>query len=108
MKHLLRAIVVSVVVFHVHGQDGASQASSPNASISGTVKDSVTGKPLANYSVSTEVNATWVNNTIITKPDTKDVKSMTDESGRYKLSDLPPGHYRIAARDAQHFGGEVT
>ena len=80
----------------------APQNPSLNVTVSGTVKDSITGKPLANYSVSTNINATWVNNTFVSNSSTKEVKSTTDESGRYKLSDLPPGNYRISARDAQH------
>lgn len=32
----------------------------PNSSVSGVVKDTGTGKPLANYNVSTYVGATWI------------------------------------------------
>jgi hypothetical protein len=74
----------------------------PNSSVSGTVKDSGTGKPLANYNVSTYVGATWINDTIIMGR-AKQVNSVTDEQGRYKLSDLPPGPYRIEAGSTGDF-----
>jgi protocatechuate 3,4-dioxygenase beta subunit len=80
----------------------------PEASVSGVVKDLATGRPLANYSVSTEVNATWVNDAIYMSNRTKQVKSVTDDSGRYKLSGLPAGPYRIEARSAQAFGSAKT
>ena len=86
----------------------AAQTAATNASVSGVVKDKITGQPLANYTVSTFVNATWVGNTILQTSRTKNVTSTTDSSGRYKLTDLPPGAYRIAARDAQHFGSGLT
>jgi hypothetical protein len=86
----------------------AAQTAVTNASVSGVVKDKITGQPLTNYTVSTFVNATWVGNTILQTSRTKDVASTSDSSGRYKLTDLPPGAYRIAARDAQHFGPGLT
>jgi protocatechuate 3,4-dioxygenase beta subunit len=79
----------------------------PNSSVSGTVKDAGTGKPLANYNVSTYVGATWINDTIIMGR-AKQVNSVTDEQGRYKLSDLPPGPYRIEARSAEDFSSSRT
>jgi hypothetical protein len=73
-----------------------------NSAVSGTVKDAGTGKPLANYNVSTYVGATWINDTIIMGT-AKQVKSVTDEQGHYRLSDLPPGSYRIQAASAEDF-----
>src|ERR1017187_467886 len=73
-----------------------------NASVSGVVKDAGTGTPLANYNVSTYVGATWINDTIL-MGQSKPVNSVTDEQGRYKLTDLPPGSYRIQAASAEDF-----
>ena len=79
-----------------------SQPAVPSkASVSGVVKDSVGGQPLAQYNVSTFVNASWVNDTLFQSPETKQLNSVTDEEGRYKLNDLPPGVYRITVRNAQ-------
>ncbi len=86
----------------------AAQTGVTNASVSGVVKDKVTGQPLANYTVSTFVNVRWVGDTIMQNKNTKDVTANTDSSGHYKLTDLPPDSYRISARSAQHFGGEIT
>jgi Carboxypeptidase regulatory-like domain len=80
----------------------------PNASVSGVVRDAVTGQPLAKYNVSTYVNATWGNNTLYTSPTTKQVNSVSDEQGHYKLSDLPAGTYRIQAASAESFGVSMT
>ena len=73
----------------------AAQTAVPNAAVSGTVKDKITGQPLANYTVATSV-----------KGRQKEATVTTDSSGRYKLADLPPGTYRIAVRNGQHFGRE--
>jgi protocatechuate 3,4-dioxygenase beta subunit len=77
----------------------AAQTAATNAAVSGVVKDKVSGRPLANYTVST-----WL------RGQQKDVASTTDPSGRYKLMDLPPGAYRITANNAQRqgFGQEVA
>ena len=79
-------------------------AATQNASISGVVKDKITGKPLANYAVSTYTNSTWVGDTIFQSAATRQVQSTTDSSGRYRLSDLAPGLYRIDAQNAERFG----
>jgi hypothetical protein len=79
-----------------------------NAAVSGVVKDAATGKPLANYNVSTYVSATWVNDTIVQSANTKQVQSVTDEQGHYRIGDLPPGKYRIEAVNAQSFGSNST
>jgi hypothetical protein len=86
----------------------AAQTGITNASVSGVVKDKVTGQPLANYTVSTFVNVRWVGDTVMQNKNTKNVTSTTDSSGHYKLTDLPPDSYRISARNAQHFAGELT
>ena len=71
-----------------------SQPAVPSkASVSGMVKDSVGGQPLAQYNVSTFVNASWVNDTLFQSPETKQLNSVTDEEGRYKLHDLPPAAF---------------
>jgi hypothetical protein len=76
---------------------GAAMAQTPNASISGVVRDSVTRQPLANYAVTTDVKA---NKDVAAR----DVKSITDDQGHYTLSDLPPGAYRIEVNNPQSFG----
>lgn len=81
----------------------AQPTSLNNASVSGVVRDAGTGQPLAHYNVSTDINVTWLNDTVLQNAQTKQVKSVTDEQGRYKLSDLPPGPYRIDARSAEDF-----
>ena len=77
----------------------AAQTGITNASVSGMVKDKVTGRPLANYTVSTPVRGRE-----------KDAASTTDYSGRYRLMDLPPGTYRLSANSSQRigFGQEVA
>jgi hypothetical protein len=82
----------------------AAMAQAPNASISGVVRDSVTRQPLANYAVTTDVNVTWVDNTIHQNKDTRQVKSITNDQGHYTLSDLPSGAYRIEVNNPQSFG----
>ena len=89
-------------------QTPASQTAIATASVSGVVKDAVTRQPLRDYTVSTQVNATWVGNTILMNASTREVSSTTDQQGRYKLSDLPAGEYRIDARNAQRFGSQTT
>ena len=81
-----------------------AQNAPKTAAVSGMVKDSVTGKPLANYNISTYVGATWVNNTIFMGSSPKQVKSVTDDQGRYRLADLPAGTYRLDASNAESFG----
>src|ERR1035437_6508931 len=61
-----------------------------------------------NANVSTYVNATWANNALFTNANTKQVQSVTDEQGHYRIGDLPPGRYRIEARNAQTFGANAT
>lgn len=75
---------------------GIAIAQAPNASISGVVRDSVTRQPLANYAVTTDVNATK-------DAAARDVKSITDDQGHYTLSDLPSGAYRIEVNNPQSF-----
>jgi hypothetical protein len=88
--------------------DLAAQTAVTNASVSGVVKDKTTGKPLGNYAVSTMVNVTWVGETVLQNKNSKDLSVTTDSSGRYTLTDLPPGSYRIDAGSPQHFGISVT
>jgi hypothetical protein len=77
-----------------------------NAAVSGIVRDRNTGKPLAGYTVSTTVGATWIGNTVVMSAGSKDVKSSTDETGRYRLADLPAAPYMIMARNSH--GGFTT
>jgi Carboxypeptidase regulatory-like domain len=87
----------------------ASKAPVLNAAVSGIVRDKNTGQPLAGYTVSTSVGATWIANTIQMNSNTKQVRVTTDESGRYRLGDLPAAPYRLSARSAKGgFGSVVT
>ena len=100
-----------VIFMALLAQDAPPTATIPilNAAVSGTVRDKNTGKPLAGYTVSTYVGATWIANTIQMSSGTKEVKATTDESGHYKLTDLPAAPYRITARDSRGgFGSDVT
>lgn len=84
----------------------AQQQTTPAAdcAVSGVVKDAGTGKPLANYNVSTYVNVTWLGDNVTMANNSKQVNSVTDEQGRYRLTGLPPGPYSIMARSAESFG----
>lgn len=83
----------------------AGQTAATTASVSGLVMDKASGKPLANYAVSTMLNVRWVGNTVVQSANTKDVSSTTDSSGRYKLAGLPTGTYRITARPQRAMSG---
>ena len=86
-----------------------AQGTAPtNSAVSGVVEDAATGQPLADYTVSTWLGTTYYNNTMIQSKASKEVKTTTDASGKYKLTDLPAGAYRIEARDAQRFGSSLT
>jgi len=84
------------VIYMLAAGLAAGQAPPPIASVSGTVKDAVSGQPLPDYIVSTDA------------PGNREVRATTDAQGRYRLSNLPPGPYRISARHPQHFGEQVT
>jgi protocatechuate 3,4-dioxygenase beta subunit len=106
----MKALQIPLIVLAAAAmaQTPASQTAVATSSVSGVVKDAVTGQPLRDYTVSTQVNATWVGNMILTNAKTREVSSTTDQQGRYKLSDLPAGEYRIQARNAQRFGSQTT
>ncbi len=108
MKRFAGLLVLSAVLF---GQEPPPGAKTPvlNSAVSGIVRDKGTGQPLPGYTVSTYVGATWVANSIQMGPSTKTVKATTDESGRYRLGDLPAAPYRVVARSAKGgFGSDVT
>jgi len=83
------------------GNSGGTNANAANSAVSGTVRDKVNGKPIANVTVATWTGVTYMGNTMIQSRAAKQVKATTDESGRYRLGDLPPGAYRIDAYDNQ-------
>ncbi len=89
---------------------GFAQQADPGqkASISGVVNDRVTGRPLADYMVSTYVNVTWTGDVLNSSPDMRQVSATTDAQGRYRLSDLPPGEYRVTAQPPRSFASRVT
>src|SRR4051812_1648432 len=102
------SVLCALAGFAATAQDQVKPAPVLNAAVSGIVRDKGTGQPLADYTVSVQVNATWHGNTIVMKSSTKEVKSTTDESGHYRLGDLPPAAYRISARDSRNFSATVT
>ena len=102
MKPLLTILMVLAAA---QAQD--SKTPEANVSVSGTVRDAVTGQPLPGFNVSTFVNATWVDDTIYQTRTTKELNSVTDEQGKYRLGDLPPGPYRIEVRNRE-FGSSLT
>ncbi|MCC6857464.1 MAG: carboxypeptidase regulatory-like domain-containing protein, partial [Bryobacterales bacterium] len=85
----------------------AAQTAPPAASVSGVVKDAVSGQPLEGHTVSTYVNARWFDDGMQLSSDSREVSATTDAQGRYRLSGLPPGSYGISARHPQHFGQQV-
>ena len=103
------AVFLFVVVSNIPAQTGQSQPVT-NAGISGMVREKGTGRPLKNFTVSTFVNTTWVGKTMLESSNgqSRPVQATTDESGHYRLGDLPAGSYRIAARDPVHFGSTVS
>lgn len=103
----MRTLLI-VMAFAAMAQTPANQTAVATSSVSGVVKDAVTGQPLRDYTVSTQVNATWLGNTILMNAKTREAIATTDEQGRYKLSDLPTAEYRIQAREAQRFGFQAT
>ena len=70
----------------------SSPIDQPTASISGVVRDKVTKQPLANYVVDTSGNR----------------RVTTDSSGKYRLSGLPPGTYRIDVQASERFLSQAT
>ena len=108
MRRILPCLAIAAAALAQSQQQKPDKPSLPNASVSGVVRDAVTGQPLANYNVSTFTNSTWVADTIFQTSQTRQVNSVTDANGRYKLSDLAAGPYRIEARSAEGFGANRT
>jgi hypothetical protein len=83
----------------------AAQAPAPTSgkpekkgSISGIIRDAGDGTPIAEAKVSVFTNARVANRTYYMSPATKRVEADSDAKGVYRLSDLPPGVYRISVR----------
>jgi protocatechuate 3,4-dioxygenase beta subunit len=70
-----------------------------SGSISGTVKDAVTGAPLTGVVVMTVPSSQPPNGTKVNR-----VNATTDAEGSFRLSGLPPGRYRLLVRSADRFG----
>jgi hypothetical protein len=100
MTNLAAMFAIGAALF---AQDAppASKAPVLNAAVSGIVRDKNTGQPLAGYTVSTYVGATWIANAIQMNSGIKQVQVTTDESGRYRLADLPAAPYRLSARTSR-------
>jgi hypothetical protein len=82
----------------------AQSQSSKNGSIGGVVRDTGTGTPIAEVVVSVTINSRYANGTIYTSSDSKTITVLTDAQGRYRLSDLPAGVYRVWARSKDLLG----
>ena len=106
----MKILVVLLVASALAAQDQPPASNAPvlNGAVSGIVRDKNTGQPLAGYSVSTYTGAMWVGNTLIGSRATKEVISTTDESGHYRLADLPAGAYVIAVSNPSRRGGSRT
>ena len=106
---MIRRFLLGILAFAAPAaaQQPQQQTPAANAAVSGVVKDFGTGQPLANYNVSTYVDVTWIGDTLVVGQG-KQVKSVTDDKGRYRISDLPPGPYRIDCRNAESFGSSMT
>lgn len=70
----------------------AATAPQPTFTVSGVVSDAATGRPLDKYNVATYSGG-------------KQMNTVTDEQGRYRLSGLPAGDYQLDARNSQGSGG---
>ena len=79
-----------------------NQAEMQKASVSGVVRDATSGDPIAGYQVSTFTNSTWIGDTILEGQGWQRVAATTDSAGRYTLTGLAPGSYRIMANDARN------
>ena len=100
------ALAVALAALTVAAQSNTSSTSQgqQNASVSGAVKDQGTGAPAAGVMVSVYTHARFSNGTIYMSPETKEIKATTDAQGQYRLSDLPPGAYRVSARGKDNLG----
>src|SRR4051794_12330538 len=106
MRFAAHALLLQVLILPELLAQVPAASPTPDVAVSGMVKDSVTGRPLSGYNVSTDVNVTWVGNTVVQSAKTRTVQATTDATGRYKLGGLSAGPYRIVARDAQRFGSQ--
>jgi hypothetical protein len=59
----------------------AQGAVATNSAVSGVVKDKVTGQPLANYTVSTWINASYIGDNMLQTQATRNVQATTDPRG---------------------------
>jgi hypothetical protein len=94
---MTRALILLALAAALRAQIPVAQPAPPanEAAVSGIVRDKGTGNPLAHYVVSTEIHSIWFGNAIVQSPSSRTVQSTTDETGKYRLSGLPAGDYRI-------------
>lgn len=111
-RRLQRTMLLCILLFAsraIAQQTPQPPTAAVNSSITGVVRDKLTGAPLKDYTVSTYVDAVWANGGITMSPTTKQITSNTDEQGRYKLADLPAAQYHVTAQSAQGgVGGRLT
>jgi protocatechuate 3,4-dioxygenase beta subunit len=90
-----RSVVLAAFTAAVALAQTTPPADQPTASISGVIRDKVTKQPLRDFKVSTYAAG-------------RDVVSITDPSGHYTLSALPPGRYRVDALAKERFLSQAT
>jgi protocatechuate 3,4-dioxygenase beta subunit len=98
------AVALAAIAASAQNNGPSSAQGQQNASISGGVQDEGTGAPIASVLVSVYINTRFSNGTIYMSPEAKEIKATTDDRGHYRLSDLPPGPYRVSARGKDILG----
>lgn len=80
---------------------GAAGQDTGLGSISGVVLDAATGAPMPKVSLSVDTGIRLVNDVLLMSRDSKRITATADAQGRYKLSELPGGQYRVSATGGQ-------
>ncbi len=84
-------------------------ATEKRGSISGTARREGSETPLSGVIVSVATHSRFANGTIyMSIANSKRIETVTDEQGRYRLADLPPGDYRVFARTSERRGSQHT
>ena len=95
MSPIVPAVCIAAAAIAL-AQEAAQPTSAPTASITGTVRDASSGKPLPEFKVIAGVKGG------------KPVTSTTDAQGRYKLSALPPAEYTVIANSPLYVFANAT
>ncbi len=67
-------------------------------SVSGVVLESITGDPVSGAVLSTSTNVRIINGLAVMGKETQERTTVTDQTGSYRLEQLPIGEYRVSAR----------